>query len=113
MSMRCITVPPRMNPSGFSSFGRTTSTISVADSAARFGVTSICCLVARQEGRKAEGQEFKEGRRDGGNDEGARAPRSEGEGRKAERERQTSFNLAPWPFAVPTFVIPIHSVFRL
>src|SRR4051812_585477 len=37
MSMRCITVPPRMNPSGLASFGRTTCTISVADSAARFG----------------------------------------------------------------------------
>src|SRR5579872_1040350 len=38
MSMRCITVPPRMNPSGFASFGRTTCTISVADSEARLGV---------------------------------------------------------------------------
>ena len=41
MSIRCITVPPRMNPSGFASFGRTTCTISVADSAARFAVEVI------------------------------------------------------------------------
>ena len=41
MSMRCITVPPRMNPSGLASFGSTTCTISVADSAARFGVRSM------------------------------------------------------------------------
>src|SRR5688572_21235137 len=39
MSMRCMTVPPRMNPSGFASFGSTTCTISVADSSARFGST--------------------------------------------------------------------------
>src|SRR5690349_7201107 len=38
MSIRCMTVPPRMNPSGFASFGSTTCTISVADSDARFGV---------------------------------------------------------------------------
>ena len=41
MSMRCITVPPRMNPSGLASFGSTTCTISVAESAARLGVRSI------------------------------------------------------------------------
>src|SRR3954464_820792 len=38
MSIKCITVPPRMNPSGFASFGNTTCTISVAESADRFGV---------------------------------------------------------------------------
>jgi hypothetical protein len=36
MSMRCITVPPSMYPSGFASFGRTTCTISVALSEGRF-----------------------------------------------------------------------------
>src|SRR6476661_6530863 len=36
MSIRCMTVPPRMNPSGFASLGSTTCTVSVADSAARF-----------------------------------------------------------------------------
>src|SRR5262245_19885545 len=40
MSMRCMTVPPRMKPSGLASFGSTTCTISVSDSAARFGVRS-------------------------------------------------------------------------
>src|ERR1051325_10932909 len=40
MSMRCITVPPRMNPSGFASFGSTTWTISVSDSDARFACTA-------------------------------------------------------------------------
>ena len=38
MSMRCITVPPRMNPSGFASFGRTTCTISVAEAEGDSGV---------------------------------------------------------------------------
>src|SRR3954453_7303946 len=38
MSIRCMTVPPRMNPRGFASFGNTTWTISVADSDERFGV---------------------------------------------------------------------------
>src|SRR5581483_5407166 len=41
MSMRCITVPPRMNPSGLASFGSTTCTISVADSDARFGSSAL------------------------------------------------------------------------
>src|SRR5512140_457482 len=41
MSIRCITVPPRMNPSGFASFGNTTCTISVALSDGRFGVSTI------------------------------------------------------------------------
>src|SRR6266852_3401165 len=45
MSMRCMTVPPRMNPSGFASLGSTTCTISVADSAARLGVTSKLWLL--------------------------------------------------------------------
>src|ERR1700719_1696489 len=40
MSIRCMTVPPRMNPSGFASLGSTTCTISVADSAARLGAMS-------------------------------------------------------------------------
>src|ERR1700676_4159312 len=40
MSIRCMTVPRRMNPSGFASLGSTTWTISVADSAARLGVRS-------------------------------------------------------------------------
>src|SRR3954462_15891075 len=40
MSIRCITVPPRMKPSGLASFGSTTWTISVAESVARFGVRS-------------------------------------------------------------------------
>src|SRR3954471_4532615 len=37
MSIRCITVPPRMNPRGLASLGSTTWTISVSDSDARFG----------------------------------------------------------------------------
>src|ERR1700731_4455457 len=37
MSMRCMTVPPRMKPSALASLGSTTWTISVAESAARFG----------------------------------------------------------------------------
>src|ERR1700675_3128263 len=41
MSMRCITDPPRMKPSGLASFGRTTCTISVADSDERLGVRLI------------------------------------------------------------------------
>src|SRR5207244_13248714 len=40
MSMRCITVPPRMKPRGFASFGRTTLTISVADSDARLEIVA-------------------------------------------------------------------------
>src|SRR5215207_3807202 len=39
MSMRCITVPPRMNPSGFESFGRTTCTVSEAESCQRLAFT--------------------------------------------------------------------------
>src|SRR5262245_50609589 len=35
MSMRCMTVPPRMNPSGLASLGSTTCTMSVALSAGR------------------------------------------------------------------------------
>src|SRR5688572_22820444 len=45
MSMRCMTVPPRMNPSGLASFGRTTCTISVADPSARLagaGDGTVC-----------------------------------------------------------------------
>src|SRR5690606_17938644 len=38
MSMRCMTVPPRMNPRGFASFGSTTCTISVNVSEGRFAV---------------------------------------------------------------------------
>src|SRR5579862_2616172 len=38
MSMRCITVPPRMKPSGLASFGRTTCTISVKESPGRLEV---------------------------------------------------------------------------
>src|SRR3954471_4453481 len=41
MSMRCITVPPRMKPSGLASFGRTTWTISVALSAGRLAGSVI------------------------------------------------------------------------
>src|SRR5687767_3400441 len=37
MSIRCITVPPRMNPSGFESFGRTTWTVSAVESCQRLG----------------------------------------------------------------------------
>ncbi len=40
MSIRCITVPPRMNPSGFASFGSTTCTISVKDADGGFAI--IC-----------------------------------------------------------------------
>src|SRR5438128_1210118 len=46
MSMRCMTVPPRMNPSGLASFGNTTCTISVADSEARLGVRVIFYFAA-------------------------------------------------------------------
>src|SRR5216683_2475317 len=45
ISIRCMTLPPRMNPSGFASLGSTTCTISVADSAARLGVTSKLWLL--------------------------------------------------------------------
>src|SRR5262245_45329668 len=41
MSMRCMTVPPRMKPSGLASLGRTTCTISVSESAARLGAGSM------------------------------------------------------------------------
>src|SRR5688572_387507 len=40
MSIRCMTVPPRMYPSGFASLGSTTCTISVALAEAGFGVSS-------------------------------------------------------------------------
>src|SRR5262249_39836886 len=40
MSIRCMTVPPRMNPSGLASFGRTTCTISVKESSGRLEVVS-------------------------------------------------------------------------
>src|SRR5918995_6906387 len=40
MSIRCMTVPPRMYPSGFASFGSTTCTISVALADASLGVSS-------------------------------------------------------------------------
>jgi hypothetical protein len=37
MSIRCITEPPSMNPRGLESFGRTTCTVSVAESCQRLG----------------------------------------------------------------------------
>jgi hypothetical protein len=36
-----MTVPPRMKPSGLASLGRTTCVISVADSDARFGGSTV------------------------------------------------------------------------
>src|SRR6188472_3353643 len=38
MSIRCMTVPPRMNPSGLASFGRTTWVITENESAGLFGM---------------------------------------------------------------------------
>src|SRR4051812_10057311 len=37
MSIRCMTVPPRMNPSGLASFGRTTWVITEKESAGLLG----------------------------------------------------------------------------
>src|SRR4051812_28894218 len=54
MSIRCMTVPPRMKPSGLASFGSTTCTISVADSSARFGVRSEIVANPDREARLAE-----------------------------------------------------------
>src|SRR5688500_7541325 len=38
MSIKCITVPPRMNPRGLESFGSTTWTVSAAESCQRFAL---------------------------------------------------------------------------
>src|SRR5688572_25501149 len=46
MSIRCITVPPRMKPSGLESFGRTTWTVSDAESCQRFAL-GVGILVTR------------------------------------------------------------------
>src|SRR5687767_8922724 len=52
MSMRCMTVPPRMNPSGLASLGRTTWVITENESAGLLGVgvtpTSVTDSFRRQ-----------------------------------------------------------------
>src|SRR5690242_6090279 len=65
MSIRCMTVPPRMNPSGLASFGSTTWTISVADSDTRFGVMATSYAQGGQDGRDGrDGRDGQDGRDD-------------------------------------------------